>query len=77
MGPDKVLLLFLSIYLVLVLLSSLSWRAQSLPHHQQKHFAPGKHSIFVLFGVIKDLKKQRYRRKTQGTGTYQDNASVL
>ena len=76
MGPDKVLLLFLSIYLVLVLLSSLSWRAQSLPHQQQKHFAPGKHSIFVLFGV-KDLKKQRYQRKTQGTGTYQDNASLL
>lgn len=43
----------------------LSWRVQPLPHQQQKRFAPGKHSTFVLFGR-KYLKKQGYQYKAPG-----------
>ena len=64
-GPDRVSPLFLSIYLVSNFLSCLSWRVQPLPHQQQKRFAPGKHSTFVLFGR-KYLKKQGYQYKAPG-----------
>lgn len=57
--------MFLSIYLASNFLSRLSWRVQRLPHQQQKCFAPGKHSTFVLFGR-KYLKKQGYQYKAPG-----------